>query len=56
MDSPGACADVVASAVVRDPEARQALLELLDPADRLERVIEVVSAFLVRFGPGSMSN
>jgi Lon protease-like protein len=56
FDSPGACADVVASAIVRDPDARQALLELLDPADRLEKVLEVVSAFLLRFDPGGMTN
>jgi Lon protease-like protein len=56
VESPGGCADVVASAIVRDPDARQALLEMLDPADRLERVLEVVSAFLLRFDPGGMTN
>jgi Lon protease-like protein len=49
----GGCADVVASALVRDPDVRQVLLELLDPAERLEQVIEYVSMLIGQFGPGN---
>jgi len=51
--SPGGCADVVGSALVRDPNVRQSLLELLDPADRLERVIDYVAMLVGQFGPGN---
>lgn len=50
--TPGGCADVVASALVRDPDARQTLLELLDPADRLDQVMAHVSVLISRFGAG----
>ena len=49
----GGCADVVASALIRDPDVRQVLLELLDPAERLEQVIEYVSMLIGQFGPGN---
>ncbi|HKA86137.1 MAG TPA: LON peptidase substrate-binding domain-containing protein [Haliangiales bacterium] len=49
MPTPAACADVVASAIVRDPDARQTLLELLDPADRLDQVLAYVTALHARF-------
>jgi uncharacterized protein len=52
VPSPAGCADVVASAVVQDPDERQALLELLDPADRLDRVVDHAAALLVRHGGG----
>jgi Lon protease-like protein len=50
--TPGGCADLVASALVRDADARQTLLELLDPADRLDQVTAHVTALLGRFGGG----
>jgi uncharacterized protein len=51
VPTPGGCADVVASGILRDPDARQTLLELLDPADRLARVSEHIAALVVRLGP-----
>jgi uncharacterized protein len=53
IPSPGGCADVVGSALVRDPDVRQTLLELLDPADRLEQVIDYVAMLVGQFGPGN---
>jgi Lon protease-like protein len=53
LPSPGGCADAVASALLRDPGDRQDLLELLDPADRLERMISHTAALLVRLSTGS---
>jgi len=53
IPTPGGCADVVASALVRDPDFRQNLLELLDPGDRLEQVVEYVSMLVGQFGPGN---
>jgi Lon protease-like protein len=50
---PGGCADVVAAALVRDPDVRQLLLENLDPAERLEVVIEHVTMLIGQFGPGN---
>lgn len=52
VTSPGGCADVVASALVRDPDLRQQLLELLDPADRLAQVSEYVAKLVAQFRPG----
>jgi Lon protease-like protein len=52
IESPGGCADVVAAALVRDPDTRQTLLELLDPADRLDEVISYVSMLVAQLGPG----
>jgi Lon protease-like protein len=49
MSTPAACVDVVASAIVRDPDARQMLLELLDPADRLDQVLAYLTALHARF-------
>jgi Lon protease-like protein len=45
----GACADVIAAAVVRDTDLRQGLLEELDPAARLDEVIRYVSALVGQF-------
>src|SRR5215470_6975820 len=53
IPTPGGCADVVASALVRDPNVRQSLLELLDPADRLEQVTEYVAMLVGQFGPSN---
>jgi uncharacterized protein len=49
VEPPGLCADVVAAAVVLDADERQALLETLDPLERLERVIEQTSQLMGRF-------
>jgi Lon protease-like protein len=51
--SPSGCTDVLAAAIVHDADERQDLLESLDPADRLDKLIAHVSTLLVRFGPGS---
>ena len=56
LPTPGGCADAVANALVRDPEARQTLLELLDPADRLDQVAMVVNALVARMDPSRGSN
>jgi Lon protease-like protein len=56
VDSPGGCADAVASAVVRDPDARQTLLELLDPADRLDRVTAHLTQLLHQLGGAERLN
>jgi Lon protease-like protein len=50
VSSPGGCADAVASALVREPDARQTLLELLDPADRLDQVAAHVALLIARLG------
>jgi len=52
-EGPGECADVVASALVRDADLRQTLLELLDPADRLDQVSDYVSRLVAQLGPGN---
>ena len=46
--TPGGCADAVASALIREPDARQTLLELLDPADRLDQVAAHISLLVAR--------
>jgi uncharacterized protein len=48
---PGACADAIAAALVIDHGERQILLEALDPADRLDRVVEHVSRLLCQLVP-----
>jgi Lon protease-like protein len=52
VSSPSLCADVIAAAVVIDPDERQALLETADPAKRLDRVMEQASRLLSRFRTG----
>ncbi|MCI0571505.1 MAG: LON peptidase substrate-binding domain-containing protein [Myxococcaceae bacterium] len=47
----GALADVVASAVVQDPEQRLAVLAALDVRERLNLVLEEVEDLLVRMPP-----
>lgn len=42
-ESPGERADLVCSALVSDPDERQRMLETLDPADRLDRMIELLA-------------
>jgi Lon protease-like protein len=59
MPTPGGCADLVASALIRDADVRQRLLELVDPAERLDVVTAHVSALLSRFtsaGGGAAPN
>jgi len=51
--SPASCADVLAAGLVSEPDERQRLLESLDPADRLDAMLEHVSRLLLRFGSRS---
>jgi len=44
-------ADVLTAALVTDPDDRQALLEALDPADRLERAVAHVGRLLCELAP-----
>jgi Lon protease-like protein len=55
IPSPGGCADMLASALVMDPDDRQRLLEAVDPADRLEALTGHVARLLSRFAPGGGS-
>lgn len=48
QDDPAATVDLLAAALVTDPEARQSLVELLDVAERFDRVAEVVAGVLQR--------
>jgi Lon protease-like protein len=50
VQSPGGCADLIAAALVTDPDERQALLETLDPTARLERIAGHVAALVARAG------
>lgn len=50
VDTPGERADVITAAMVSDPDERQSLLETLDPADRLERLLELVAEAMVSLG------
>src|SRR5262245_382822 len=45
---PGALSDVLAASVIVDPNARQELLEIVDVADRLQKVSEAVAELLRR--------
>jgi hypothetical protein len=49
-ESPGAWADRIAAALVADPDARQALLEELDPAVRLSSLVERLHELLSALG------
>ncbi|MFZ5891964.1 MAG: LON peptidase substrate-binding domain-containing protein [Myxococcota bacterium] len=49
-ESPGAWADRIAAALVADPDARQSLLEELDPAERLARLVERLHELLAALG------
>jgi hypothetical protein len=51
FESPGACADAVAAALVMDPDARQELLESRDPMVRLQRTLGHVSHLLCELAP-----
>lgn len=49
-ESIGAWADRIAAALVADPDARQALLEELDPAERLSSLVERLHELLSALG------
>ena len=51
FDSPGACADAVAAALIMDADARQELLEACDPLLRLQRTLGHVSHLLCELAP-----
>jgi Lon protease-like protein len=51
FESPGACADAVAAALVMDADARQELLEARDPMIRLQRTLGYVSHLLCELAP-----
>jgi len=53
LPSPSACADVLSAALVREPDDRQALLEMTDPADRLATVTGHIAELIVRMAPAS---
>jgi len=46
FDDPGTCADAIAAALVMDADARQELLEAVDPCSRLQRTLGHVSHLL----------
>jgi uncharacterized protein len=50
-DSPGACADAVAAALIMDPRERQTLLEAADPLVRLERTSNHVGRLVCQLLP-----
>jgi Lon protease-like protein len=51
FDDPGACADAIAAALVMDADARQELLEAIDPTVRLQRTLGHVSHLLCELAP-----
>jgi Lon protease-like protein len=51
FESPGACADAVAAALIMNPDTRQELLEACDPMVRLERTLGHVSQLLCELAP-----
>jgi uncharacterized protein len=51
FDEPGACADAVAAALVMDADARQELLEAIDPMIRIQRTLGHVSQILCELAP-----
>lgn len=51
FDTPGACADAIAAALVVDTEALQELLEASDPMVRLQRTLGHVSHLLCELAP-----
>jgi Lon protease-like protein len=51
FDSPGACADAVAAALIMDADARQELLEASCPLQRLQRTLGHVSHLLCELAP-----
>jgi Lon protease-like protein len=53
LPSPAGCADVLAAALVREADDRQALLEMVDPADRLAAMTGHVAELIVRMSPAT---
>jgi Lon protease-like protein len=51
FDDPGACADAIAAALVMDTDARQELLEAIDPMVRIQRTLGHVSHMLCELAP-----
>jgi Lon protease-like protein len=51
FDEPGACADAIAAALVMDADARQELLETINPMARLQRTLGHVSHMLCELAP-----
>jgi uncharacterized protein len=51
FESPGACADAVAAALIMDADERQELLEACDPMVRLQRTLGHVSHLLCELAP-----
>ncbi|MGN6109212.1 MAG: LON peptidase substrate-binding domain-containing protein [Kofleriaceae bacterium] len=51
FESPGACADAVAAALIMDIDARQELLDSCDPMVRLRRTVGHVSHLLCELAP-----
>jgi Lon protease-like protein len=50
-ETPGACADAVAAALIMDPHERQLLLESPDPLERLERTANHVGRLVCQLAP-----
>ncbi|MEP6861875.1 MAG: LON peptidase substrate-binding domain-containing protein [Deltaproteobacteria bacterium] len=51
FDDPGMCADAIAAALVMDCDARQELLEAIDPIARVQRTLGYVSHMLCELAP-----
>ncbi|HEY6035191.1 MAG TPA: LON peptidase substrate-binding domain-containing protein [Kofleriaceae bacterium] len=51
FDDPGMCADAIAAALVMDCDARQELLEAIDPIGRIQRTLGYVSHMLCELAP-----
>lgn len=51
FESPGACADAIAAALIMDADARQLLLEACDPLVRLQRTLGHISHLLCELAP-----
>jgi uncharacterized protein len=51
VEDPGACADAIAAALVMDADARQELLEAVNPMIRLQRTLGHVSHMLCELAP-----
>ena len=52
VPSPAGCVDVLSAALVTDADERQCLLETLDPAERLERLLGHVAVLIARLSGG----
>jgi uncharacterized protein len=55
VPSPAGCVDVLSAALVTDADERQKLLEMLDPVERLERLLGHVAVLVSRFSGGPKS-